>query len=110
MALELLEGPTLAEVTLKRAPIDWREALRITSRIAEALEHARRQGVMHCSVEPDHIVLLPSGQPKIMGLGFDVVHASMPEPDLVRSLELSRGDSQPIALPSERQSGRFRHK
>jgi hypothetical protein len=86
MALELLEGPTLAEVTLKRAPIDWREALRITSRIAEALEHARRQGVMHCSVEPDHIVLLPSGQPKIMGLGFDVVHASMPEPDLVRSL------------------------
>jgi hypothetical protein len=41
---------------------------------------------MHCSVEPDHIVLLPSGQPKIMGLGFGAVHASMPEPDLVRSL------------------------
>jgi serine/threonine-protein kinase len=68
VALEYLEGPTLAEIIRERAPLAWREALSIVLRIAEALHHAHAHGVVHRDLTPAHVLLLSSG-PKIKGFG-----------------------------------------
>jgi len=69
IALEHLKGRTLAEV-VKHAPIEWREALHISARVAEALHHAHSHGVIHRDIKPANIMLLPSGEPKIMDFGI----------------------------------------
>ena len=76
IALEHLEGKTLAELTMGGARVDPREALRLTARLAEALHHAHQRGVVHRDVKPANIMILPSGQPKIMDFGIAKVPAS----------------------------------
>jgi serine/threonine-protein kinase len=69
IALEYLEGRTLAEILKPRLPIEWREALQIARKVAEALHHAHSQRVVHRDVKPGNVMLLPSGEPKIMDFG-----------------------------------------
>ncbi len=70
MALERLDGETLADLIASGRRLEWREALRITSRVAEALHHAHTQGVVHRDVKPANIMILRSGEPKIMDFGI----------------------------------------
>ena len=70
IALEYLRGSTLAEVTAAGAPLEWREALRITARLARALHHAHAAGVIHRDVKPANVMLLPSGDVKVMDFGI----------------------------------------
>ena len=76
MALELLRGRTLDQIIKEQAPIDWRESLRIVRLVAEALHHAHSQGVIHRDIKPANIMLLSSGEPKIMDFGIAKVEAS----------------------------------
>jgi serine/threonine protein kinase len=75
IALEYLEGRTLEQATAD-GPIEWREAARIAARIAEALHHAHSRGIVHRDVKPANIMLLPSGEPKIMDFGIAKLPAS----------------------------------
>ncbi len=76
IALEHLEGRTLAEVTAGGASLPWREALRLAARVAEALGHAHDKGIVHRDIKPANIMLLPSGEPKIMDFGIAKVPAT----------------------------------
>lgn len=69
IALEHLHGRTLAQMCDDGRPA-WKEALRIVARVAEALDHAHAQKVVHRDVKPANIMVLPSGQPKIMDFGI----------------------------------------
>ena len=51
LVLELVEGPTLAE-HIAKGPIPLDEALPIAKQIAEALEAAHEQGVIHRDLKP----------------------------------------------------------
>ncbi len=70
IALEYLQGRTLAEISAGGSPMGWRDALRLTARVAEALEHAHAAGVVHRDIKPANIMVLDSGQPKIMDFGI----------------------------------------
>lgn len=70
IAMEHLQGSTLAQMTAEAAPLEWREALRITARVAEALHHAHAAGIVHRDIKPANIMVLPSGDPKIMDFGI----------------------------------------
>jgi serine/threonine protein kinase len=71
IALELLQGRTLAEVIETTAgPLPWRDALRLISRVARALHHAHAHGIVHRDVKPANIMVLPSGEPKLMDFGI----------------------------------------
>lgn len=76
MALELLRGRTLESFLKEGTPPDWREALRITQCMAEALHHAHSEGVVHRDIKPANIMLLPSGDPKIMDFGIAKIETS----------------------------------
>jgi len=97
MALEFLAGRPLSELAL---PLEPREALRLTARVAEALHVAHEQGVVHRDIKPANIMRLDSGEPKIMDFGI----ARAPSSDLTvagqvfgtpanMSPEQARGDS-----------------
>ena len=76
IALEYLVGQTLADLMRGGAPLGWPEALRITASIARALHHAHARRVIHRDVKPENIMLLASGEPKIMDFGIAKVEAS----------------------------------
>jgi hypothetical protein len=69
IALEHLHGRTLAEIA-DVGPVDWREVCRLGAQIARALHHAHGQGVVHCDMKPANVMLLPSGETKIMDFGI----------------------------------------
>jgi Na+/H+-translocating membrane pyrophosphatase/serine/threonine protein kinase len=56
-------------------PLGWREALRITRRVAEALHYAHSQQVVHRDITPANIMLLPCGDPKILDFGIAKMEA-----------------------------------
>lgn len=70
IAMEHLEGSTLSEVLRPALALPWREALRITGRIAEALHYAHVHGVVHRDMKPANIMVVASGEPKIMDFGI----------------------------------------
>ena len=70
IALEYLQGRTLAEATQDGEPLAWRDALRIVAGLARALHHAHGHGIVHRDVKPANVMLLASGEPKIMDFGI----------------------------------------
>jgi serine/threonine-protein kinase len=76
IAMEFLEGRTLEEVAADGKPLPWREALDITRRSAWALQHAHERGIVHRDIKPANIMVLPSGEPKIMDFGIARLPAS----------------------------------
>lgn len=79
IALEHLRGHTLEEV-IGEGPLPWREALRITSRLADALSHAHEHGIVHRDVKPANVMILKRGdkrgEPKIMDFGVAKLDSS----------------------------------
>ncbi len=70
IALEYLEGRTLAQVVSEGQPLEWRRALEMVRDLARALQHAHAKGVIHRDVKPANVMLLPTGQLKIMDFGI----------------------------------------
>ena len=76
IALEYLEGETLGERVKREGLLEWREALRLAARLAEALHHAHERRIVHRDVKPANIMVLPSGNPKLMDFGIAKIPAS----------------------------------
>jgi len=69
LVLELVEGPTLADVIQKgRVPVT--EALPIARQIAEAVEAAHERGVMHRDLKPANVKLTGDGRVKVLDFGL----------------------------------------
>src|SRR5688572_351726 len=69
LVLELVEGPTLAE-RIAQGPIPQDEAAAIARQIAEALEAAHEQGVVHRDLKPAIVKLRPDGLVKVLDFGL----------------------------------------
>ncbi|HKC12609.1 MAG TPA: serine/threonine-protein kinase [Vicinamibacteria bacterium] len=76
IALEFLDGQTLGAVNRGGAVMPWREALLIAARVAQALHHAHSHGIVHRDIKPTNIMLLPTGEPKILDFGIAKLPAS----------------------------------
>jgi serine/threonine protein kinase len=76
IALEYLEGETLSERVKRDGRLEWREALRLTAKVAEALHHAHQKHIVHRDVKPANIMVLPNGQPKLMDFGIAKIPAA----------------------------------
>src|SRR4026209_1707365 len=64
LVMELVEGPTLAEVrATRRLPV--LEAVRIATQIADALEAAHARRVVHRDLKPGNVKVRPDGLVKV---------------------------------------------
>lgn len=70
MALEYLEGRTLAQMTEAGHRVGWQETLGILAQLAEALHHAHSRGVVHRDLKPANVMVLATGEAKIMDFGI----------------------------------------
>jgi serine/threonine-protein kinase len=69
LAMEYVEGTTLAFELAGRQPMAPIRALNFVREVAEALEHAHGNGVVHRNLKPGHIMIVPGGRAKVMDLG-----------------------------------------
>ena len=70
IAMEFLEGQSLRDVLRLRGALPAQEALRIATAVADALEYAHRQGVVHRDVKPDNVHLEPDGRVVLTDFGI----------------------------------------
>ncbi|MEZ4253344.1 MAG: protein kinase, partial [Polyangiales bacterium] len=72
IALELLQGRSLADVLTDEGPMPLSRVVSIVRAVCEALGAAHAQGIVHRDLKPDNVFLTPSG-PKLLDFGVSKV-------------------------------------
>jgi serine/threonine-protein kinase len=66
LAMEYLDGPTLAHHLEDKGPLPLPSALAIIRQIAGALEAAHKAGVVHRDLKPENVVLVPQDEGRFL--------------------------------------------
>ncbi len=98
-AMELIEGPSLADLTCER-PLTSKRAARYLRLITEAIAHAHDAGVWHRDIKPSNVLVDGDDQPKVTDFGLAKQLDSTT--DLTRTGEVF---GSPSYLPPEKISG-----
>ena len=69
LALEFIDGPTLAELCAN-LPQDPRWAAGVVKLLARAVHHAHTKGVVHRDLKPGNVMLAGGTRPKVMDFGL----------------------------------------
>src|SRR5215831_5003165 len=69
LALEFVEGETLADRVARKAPT-VEEAMQMGAQIAEALEVAHERGIVHRDLKPKNVMIGPRGLVKVLDFGL----------------------------------------
>jgi WD40 repeat protein/tRNA A-37 threonylcarbamoyl transferase component Bud32 len=75
-----IEGQTLSRAIVAGS-LDFRQAARVVAELAESLEHAHRQGIMHRDVKPANVLLDGQGRAYLTDFGL----ASLQETRVLRT-------------------------
>ncbi len=70
VAMELLDGGTVADLVARRGPLSVADAMSVTIAIARALDYAHQNCVVHRDVKPDNLLLTADGVVKLADLGL----------------------------------------
>ena len=70
VVLELLQGPTLADVLAQHGPLPVRLAVGFTCQVLEGLQRAHDLGVVHRDVKPDNVIVAGRGVAKLADFGL----------------------------------------
>jgi Tol biopolymer transport system component/predicted Ser/Thr protein kinase len=103
LVLELVEGPTLAELIESSGPkaqgsgkgLPLERALSIARQIADALDAAHERGIVHRDLKPSNIKLTPDGQVKVLDFGLaKIAESDTAASDLSHSPTITAGPTR----------------
>lgn len=85
LAMELVEGETLAE-KIRSNSLDLHEILDIASQIADALDEAHRNDIIHRDIKSSNILINRRGQVKVLDFGLaKIISEEVSEMDVTRA-------------------------
>jgi len=94
LAMELIEGPTLAE-RITAGPLTANEALTLGKQMAEALEAAHEKGIVHRDLKPANIKVVSDGRLKVLDFGLaKVFNEESALPDLPGAATMTAGPTR----------------
>jgi serine/threonine protein kinase len=70
LVMEYVEGESLGQKIERDGRMDEKEAVRIITQVAEALQKAHKQGLIHRDVKPDNVLITHAGEAKLTDLGL----------------------------------------
>lgn len=70
MAMELLKGKTLSQYCRKGKLLPVKNVLMVAAAVAEALDYAHSNAIVHRDIKPDNIILLENHQVKVADFGI----------------------------------------
>ncbi len=70
IVMEKVDGPTLADIIRAEGALAPERAAEIGAAVAEALEAAHREGLVHRDVKPGNIMVTRGGEVKVMDFGI----------------------------------------
>ncbi len=70
LAMEYVEGVSLAKLLTQRGPLPPAEACSYTRQVALGLQHAHERGMVHRDIKPQNLMVTSEGQVKILDFGL----------------------------------------
>jgi serine/threonine protein kinase len=70
IVMEYISGETLKERIVREGPLPVETAARVALEIAEALEHAHQNNIIHCDIKPHNILMTRTGRVKVTDFGI----------------------------------------
>ncbi len=70
LVTEYVPGADLRKLVRRSGPLSMEAAANIISQIAEGLQHAHQQGIVHRDVKPGNVLVTPEGDAKLSDLGL----------------------------------------
>ena len=70
IAMEYLDGETMAELIRRRAPLTLRRKLELMLELCAGLGHAHRSGIVHRDIKPANLMITAEGTLKILDFGI----------------------------------------
>jgi predicted Ser/Thr protein kinase/type II secretory pathway pseudopilin PulG len=77
IAMEFIEGKTLAEILQEQRVLPVDQVISITRNICAGLDYAHNKGIVHRDIKPANIMITPEGMAKIMDFGIAKVSGSL---------------------------------
>jgi eukaryotic-like serine/threonine-protein kinase len=84
IAMEYIEGKSLAKLIEEKGKIPWDEAVRLIKQTAEGLSFAHEKGIVHRDIKPDNILIDRNGRAVVTDFGI----AHLQESSLTRTGEV----------------------
>ena len=69
-SMGFVDGPSLSVRLAQSGPLPPREAAEILRKVAEAVDYAHGQGVIHRDLKPGNVLLTPTGEPMVTDFGL----------------------------------------
>ena len=73
MIMDLIEGPSLLEVLLRKKRLPWGQACDFARQAALGLHHAHQAGIVHRDVKPQNLLIESTGTVKLLDFGLAMI-------------------------------------
>ncbi|MGN0709849.1 MAG: Stk1 family PASTA domain-containing Ser/Thr kinase [Anaerovoracaceae bacterium] len=70
IVMELVDGRPLSDIIKERAPMDYKEVIRISRQVASALSLAHKNNIIHRDIKPHNIMITDDGTAKLGDFGI----------------------------------------